>query len=88
VVSFGHGSDEEQEVELVVELGQESDVPHAEEVVELLQGSEPHEVELVVVCRLMASMSRAARARLGRAELTANSDKSTCVGRETAVETA
>lgn len=61
MVSFGHGSDEEQEAELVVEL---------------LQGSEPHEVELVVVCRLIALISRAARAMLGKPGLTVFTDGS------------
>jgi len=79
VVSFGHGSDEEQEAELVVELEHWFDEPHAEEeeVVELLHGSETHGLELVVVCRLMALLSRAARALLGRAELRVSTDEST-----------
>jgi hypothetical protein len=48
---FAHGSDEAQEAELVVELA---------------HGSEPHGLELVVVCSLTAFMSRAARDRLGK----------------------
>jgi hypothetical protein len=35
-------------------------------VVEVAHGSEPHGLELVVVCRLAAFMSRAARDRLGK----------------------
>jgi hypothetical protein len=49
--AFAHGSDEAQEAELVVELA---------------HGSEPHGLELVVVCKLAAFMSRAARDRLGK----------------------
>lgn len=47
MVSFGHGSDEEQDAELVVELE---------------HGFEPHASELVVVCSLIVLISRAARA--------------------------
>jgi hypothetical protein len=48
---FAHGSDEAQAAELVVELA---------------HGSEPHGLELVVVCSLTAFKSRAARALLGK----------------------
>jgi hypothetical protein len=51
---FAHGSDGAQEAELVVEL---------------LHGSEPHGLVLAVVWRLMAVMSRAARALLGKSEV-------------------
>lgn len=47
VVSFGHGSDEEQGAELVVELE---------------HGFEPHGSELVVVCFLIVFMLRTTRA--------------------------
>jgi hypothetical protein len=48
---FAHGSDEAQEAELVVEL---------------THGSEPHGLELAVVCRLTAFISRVAKDRLGK----------------------
>lgn len=68
-MSFGHESDEEQGAELVVEL---------------LHGSEPHEVELVVVCRSMVLISRAARAMLGKPGLTVDTERLTRVGCKTA----
>jgi hypothetical protein len=48
---FAHGSGEAQGAELVVELA---------------HGSEPHGLELVVVCRLAAFRSRAAKVLLGK----------------------
>lgn len=71
VSDFAHGSDGAQEAELVVEL---------------LHGSEPHELGLAVVWMLVAAMSRAARALLGDLEVTVEAERSAQVDFSISIE--